>query len=467
VRHVLLGFLYASVAAIGFSLLASLLICCGLDPEARTVSDAASPLLGIFVGAYAVSRTTSWRTGVGIGLIYVAVWFGFWMYVMGRLNPILWIAEGLPHLTFSHFIWWCLTILTGAMGSLASRIQRLGILSVMVFASLWLAVLMMIGKKPGQQLAVAPINPVAGYQIERQGPTADGTIVYLLTFDFQQEKRLSVGLYDCDTDDATPDNDSDTTYLGQSLTGLVDKLSRRVQPNREQLLCVLNGGFFGASGMSVGHHEEPIVLDGHALYNVDLLRPTEQGWFFAVNPSSSVETGSPRFSMLPSVPWGLLQHYQTVLGGVRPLRVDGNSLELKPGAGSTTLRCSRTSVGWSADGNKFYVLSVYDPDGELASQVQRKMGWKQTGGWDVGEVQKFWEQKGVPDALLFDGGESTQLAFRGPEDMYHYFSSGYQYSFTVGYLFDRPLRFNLPILPPSEGRRGVLNYLYINGPDEH
>jgi hypothetical protein len=92
------------------------------------------------------------------------------------------------------------------------------------------------------------------------------------------------------------------------------------------------------------------------------------------------------------------------------------------------------------------------------------MGWKQTGGWDVGEVQKFWEQKGVPDALLFDGGESTQLAFRGPEDKYHYFSSGYQYSFTVGYLFDRPLRFNLPILPPSEGRRGVLNYLYINGP---
>lgn len=157
---------------------------------------------------------------------------------------------------------------------------------------------------------------------------------------------------------------------------------------------ISNGGFFGASGYSVAHHEEPIVQDGRVLYNVDLLRPKDQGWFFAVNSSTSVIAGQPRFSMLPSIPWGKLGNYQTVLGGVRPLRVDGNSIPLKPGAGATTLRCSRTSVGWSADGDKFYILIVYDPDSEAASQFQRKMHWFHAGGWDVSDVQKFWEQRG-------------------------------------------------------------------------
>ena len=70
----------------------------------------------------------------------------------------------------------------------------------------------------------------------------------------------------------------------------------------------------------------------------------------------------------------------------------------------------------------------------------------------------------MPFALLFDGGESTQLAFSQGEGGYHELLSGYQYSYTVGYLFQRPLLFNLPILPPSEAHRGVLNYLYIDGP---
>ena len=165
--------------------------------------------------------------------------------------------------------------------------------------------------------------------------------------------------------------------------------------------------------------------------------------------------------MLPSIPWNSLGDYQTVLGGVRPLRIDGNSIPLKPGAGSTTLRCSRTSVGWSADASKFYVLIAYDTNSEAASQFRRKMHWAQLGGWDVAEVQRFWEQMGVPFALLFDGGESTQLAFRQPEGGYHYLFSGYQYSYTVGYLFQKPLLFTLPILPPSEAHRGVLNYLYV------
>jgi hypothetical protein len=106
---------------------------------------------------------------------------------------------------------------------------------------------------------------------------------------------------------------------------------------------------------------------------------------------------------------------------------------------------------------------VHDPDGEAASQIQRRRHQAQTGGWDVNEVQRFWEQRQVPFALLFDGGESTQLAFRDAAGNYHNVSSGYQYSFTVGYYHQRPLLFTLPILPPSEAHRGVLNYLYVTG----
>jgi hypothetical protein len=170
--------------------------------------------------------------------------------------------------------------------------------------------------------------------------------------------------------------------------------------------------------------------------------------------------------MLPSLPWSILEDYHTVLGGVRPLRVDGNSVPLQPGAGATTLKCSRTSIGWSADGNQFYILVVYDPESEGTSQMRRRMGWPYEGGWDVRDVQKFWEQKNVPFALLFDGGESTQLAYRQADGSTHEVASGYQYSTTLGYLSHRPLLLTLPILPPAEAHRGVLNYLYVQAPEK-
>ena len=71
----------------------------------------------------------------------------------------------------------------------------------------------------------------------------------------------------------------------------------------------------------------------------------------------------------------------------------------------------------------------------------------------------------MPNALLLDGGRiDPSWRFIHPGDSFHYLASGYQYSFTLGYLFQRPLRFTLPILPPSEAHRGVLNYLYVDGP---
>jgi hypothetical protein len=450
-RNVLAGFLYSFAAAVAFSLLASLAICVGADPGTRAISDFASPLLGVFVGAGIASHRTSWKTGFEVGLLYVFAWFVFWMYVMDRWNVQAWVQEGMPRLSLSHASWWCAGVLAGLTAGLLVQRDRRWFIGVLVIALLGWSILIAI---PSYRASEPLDAKIPGFQVERNGPTTDGTMVYLTSFDFQKS-AFKVCIYDCDDDDVKADNDSNTTYMGQSLPSLIEKLNRRRDPARQRVLCAINGGFFGASGFSVAHHEEPIVEDGRARYDVDLLRPKDQSCFFAVNSPEKIHAGQPRFVMASSIPWQSLPDYQTVLGGVRPLCIDGRSLPLAPGAGSTTLRCSRTSVGWSADGAKLYILIVQDPDGELASQIQRRLHQPQTGGWDVREVQEYWEKKQVPFAVLFDGGESTQLALDVGNNHYRYVPSGYQYSFTIGYLFQRPLRLTFPILPPTEAHRGV------------
>ncbi len=461
-RRLLLGLLLALAASIGFSLLTSLTVCLGANPAIFQFADGFAPLLGIFTGAWIASRGGSWKAGALIGLVFVVAWLEFWMYAMGRWNPLLWMEEGLPRLTLAHLAWWGAALATGILGGLLRKIPAVvfaGILAllfagVLIFANVSLPATDFPSDRDQKG---APTD-------EQFGPEADGTTGYLHTFDFHNLSKLNVGIYDCDSDEAAPYDNSNTTYMGQDLAALLDKLNDQQAIARRQILCLINGGFFGASGWSVAHHEEPLVENGRALYNVDTLRPKDQAWFFAINSPNAVLAGRPRFSMPPSIPWDQLTNYQTVLGGVRPLISEGHPLELRPGAGVTTLKCSRTSIGWTADGGALFVLTVFDPDGELASAVQRKMGATQTGGWDATQVQKFWEDRHVPFALLFDGGESTQLAFRRPDGQYTIVPSGYQYSFTTGYLFRRPLRFTLPILPPSQAHRGVLNYFYIDGP---
>jgi hypothetical protein len=462
VRHVATGFFAALLISISLTLLTSAVICLGANPLLFEASEGAAPLLGILVGGYVSARGGSWKSGAGVGLVFVALWLGFWLYLMGRWNPLLWFEEGFPRLGLAHVGWWGAAILAGIGGGLLGKF-RVTLLFSLVAAAYGTTLLLADRSLPAPNPSVVE-SQQSPRTSEAFGPLPDGTMGWTHTFDFRAGSELGVGIYDCDSDDSSPRDDSNTTYLGQNLLTLVGKLNSQKAPVRRQILSVINGGFFGASGWSVAHHELPIAHDGSALYRVDLLRPRDQAWFFAINSPAGVMAGLPRFSMLPSIPWDQLGHYQTVLGGVRPLRVDGRSLELKPGAGVTTLKCSRTSVGWNADGSEFYVLTVFDPDGELASQLQRRSGEPQTGGWDAAQVQKFWEDRGVPFALLFDGGESTQLAYRERDGSYFLLPSGYQYSFTLAYFRERPLRFTLPILPPSEAHRGVLNYFWVDGP---
>ena len=149
---------------------------------------------------------------------------------------------------------------------------------------------------------------------------------------------------------------------------------------------------------------------------------------------------------MPDIQFRDLKNYETVLGGVRALRVNGKSLGLKPGVGNLKLRTSRTSIGWAQDNSKFYVLSVRDPDGEAGSNAQKAAGF-QTGGWNIEEVQQFWAKKNIPNAVLFDGGESTQIAYGGKNPII--LRSGTMLGKTVGYLNQRPLRVVFPLLPPA------------------
>jgi hypothetical protein len=492
VRRVILGFFVALVISILLTLLTSLLICLGAHPLLLEGMDGTTPALGILAGAYFAARG-NWRAGVGGAALFVGLWLVLWLYLQARWNLFRWMTEGFGSLTFAHFAWWAVSLAAGGAGATLSRLPRAYFAAV--FAALYAGAVLFAGgslPKTNQPFTNTPNGEV---EEESFGPWPDGTMAWLHTFHFHAKAGLDAGVYDCDSDGPRAYSDANTSYLCEDLAALAHKLNQNLAPGQMQVLCLVNGGFFGASGWSVAHHEESMVENYAIHYRVDLLRPKDQAWFFIMNPPEAVENGHPRFEMTPALPWQDASSWQsflgslpendprfslqpakalkywsgdkTVLGGVRPLRFAGHSVELKPGAGATTLKCSRTSVGWSEDGNSFYVLTVFDPDGEMASQLQRRSGGPQTGGWDVRQVQKFWGDRDVPYAVLFDGGESTQAAFRRADGSYFLLPSGYQYSFTVGYLRERPLRFTLPILPPCEAHRGVLNYFYVAGPSAH
>lgn len=453
-RGILLGFLFSVLAALAFSLVASLVNCLGLDAETRHAADTMATILGLYVGTALGARNGSWRTGLVVGLIYVGLWMLLWLYLMARWNPVDWLRLALPRLTLTHILWWGMAILVTIAGAVLGSKRRWFLAGLAATVGVWILCAAAYQYRCMHLIQV----PLVGFEIQREVRPGDGTIIYRLTMDAKAPSRLHVMPYDCDQDYDQPHRggDSNTTFLGQDLARLVAKLDARLPDS--PVVCIINGGFFGESGWSIAHHEEPMAFEGKSYYPVDLLRPKDQGCFFLI----ANDRGRQHFEMASSITPEDVRRAQYVMGGVRPLRIDGKSLPLAPGAGGTGLRCSRTSVGWSADGTKFFMLVVHDPDGEMASQLQRRWHRPQTGGWDVREVQQYWEQNGVPYAVLFDGGESTQLALLQPGG-YHILDSGYQYSFTIGYLFHRPLVVTLPILPASEAHRGVLNYLTIQG----
>ncbi|CAN5745573.1 hypothetical protein BH09VER1_BH09VER1_11280 [soil metagenome] len=467
-RRIAVGCLAAILLSTAFTVWGYFLVALGLHPEAVDAAGLWSPLLallcvGVVIGARAArgGSCTAWRAGANPALGLVATWFAVWCYLTGRYSPVGWLFEALPGLTGRHLTEWAMAVCFGLAGSICGSVfakrRWLGWASL----SFSLAVLTAFSVLSSRKWSAA--NDTAnGLSMLCVGPDEDGTVVRFFTFDFQKDPALKLRIYDADGDDRNPLDDSNTSHMGQGIDLVARKLIRECSAEERNLLCVFNAGFFGLDGSRTAHHEAPIVVDGEAHYNLDLIGPKDQAWVFAVRSPERIAEGSPRFRLAEEIPWQELDSYETVLGGVRPLRVAGRSVKLYPGIGSTRLRCARTSIGWSADGGMFHVLIIRDPDTEGASNFQRRGGQSQTGGWDVREVQEFWEKRGIPNAVLLDGGESTQAAYQNALGRFVLLRGGHHVALPLGHLRERPLMAFPAMLPRLQNSRGVLNYLYVD-----
>jgi hypothetical protein len=79
------------------------------------------------------------------------------------------------------------------------------------------------------------------------------------------------------------------------------------------------------------------------------------------------------------------------------------------------MRTSRTSLGWSEDGKRLYILIVIEADHEVGSKLGLKRGEAQESGWTLADLQRFWMARGVWEAVNSDGGDVTQRIYRKPD----------------------------------------------------
>jgi len=470
--HVSLGILIALLSGCVLYFLAYLMVALGFPQDGLEAAAWVAPLLGVAFGAaWAGARAERpRRAGTLVALGVVLLWLLGWCFLMGRCDVRLWVVQGLGGLTVQHLIAWGATVLVGWLGGgLGGRETGRKRLSLMLTLLYILPISMLIafivsGMQPSR-ITLAP-----GATLQRStSPTGDGTTLTLITLDFKKNPNLYLGLYDTDSADASPGDDRDATWLGQSIRFALPKMQRRAAARDRRVLFACNGGFFSFEGFNnrrddaynlrdllVGFHIIPIAADGKVHYFFNKMRFQDQVWHFGINKRAD----GPRFTLTQSMDPAVWAGFETAIGGVRPLIMHWKPVPLAPGNGNTTLKCSRTSIGWNKDGSRLYILIGIDPDGEYSSVAQRSHG-RQTGGMNLRDLQLFWEKVGVPEAVLFDGGDSTQCAYRLPAGGYAYQRSGFLLSKTLGHLRSRPLRFAIPMLPPGQSYNGVMNYLYV------
>jgi len=466
------GVLTSIAAGALITLIASIFVCLGMPPEAIYGSDIIAPYLGILCGSTLTGCLTApsaerggkrhrgaGRMGFAVGTIVGFLWIVAWCFLRARWDIGAVWHQAIARTTFGIWLAWFLAGQLGSFGGVyGSRmrgLRSLGRFAVFNVVALWICMSFSARSMPGGVLQLSP-----GVTVETRAPEADGTIVRLITCDFQREPGLRLGLYDADSDDAHPLDDRDTEYLGASPAAVFDRLGRHLDDINRRPRLIINGGFFGSNSNWAGFHIAPIVVHGRRLYNTHVYSDKwpEQSATFGVRYSE----GHPEFALLAGDKWNDLGGLDTALAGVRPLRISGRSLPLKPGPGNTTLRCSRTSVAWPADSSKLYILIVREPDGEAAS-VEQKRSRRPVGGWDINKVQRCWEQMGIANAVQFDSGESTQLVTEDDHGRTQWVRSAYQLAKTLGYWHDRPIRISIPMTPPSANVGGVLNYIYVDG----
>ncbi len=449
------------------SLWASFGVALGLHPESALQLDFYAPCAALFVAAWWSGQShKKWWSGVWLSLFCIGFWMLAHLYLTTRFSSVF-LGDALTQLTPGHFLWWSVAILLGALGGFcgarfSSRAMGTA-LCIFVLLGMWSAQIVwsLDSFHRLQRMDFSDGGPFLGEnesgKAELIEPQADGTTIHLLRFDL---KKIDLGLYDADEDDATPFDDKNATWLGQPLRRVAQKITRR---DGRAPLCVVNGGFFGNLDPWIAIHEAPVSRRGDTHYNSTVLQ-TDWPEQIATLVWKS-ENGATRLQIERRVAFEDLAGFSGALGGVRVLRESGKDATLAPGMGGSTLKCSRTSVGF--DSHFLWILSVRDPDGEASSV--RANRWEkahpeapkiQVGGWDVKQVQRFWRDRKIPSAVLFDGGESAQLGadYGNGLNVVH---SSFHFSRTPGFLNRKPLRVVLPMLPPDAANGGVLNWFFV------
>lgn len=245
----------------------------------------------------------------------------------------------------------------------------------------------------------------------------DGTEARLFTCDYTVNPKLRWELYDRDEDDAHPRNNASEFVGKDSVAQVWDHIK-----DRGKLLAVYNGPFFVIE--SPYRHTAAIVNHG-------------QVYAYVGNPRWALGVKGTDFQLIHRANRKQLAPFEWGSGNVQGLIVDGQptalpspdpklpnpnqiSPESQPGdCGPFTwndyLKTARTSLGWK-DG-QFAMLTITHSrlDGEDAAAGRRRAGLPQASGWDIADLQQFWQAWGARGACNLDGGYATQVAWLTPE----------------------------------------------------
>jgi len=277
----------------------------------------------------------------------------------------------------------------------------------------------------------------------------DGTQARLFTCDYRTNPKLRWELYDRDEDDAHPRNNA-SEFVGKDS---VAKVWEHIQA-RGKLLAVFNGPFFVIE--SPYRHTAAIVNHG-------------QVYAYVGNPRWALGVKGTDFQLIHRATRKQLAPFDWGSGNVQALIVEGKptalpspdpklpnpnqvSPESQPGdcgpfAWNDYLKTARTSLGWK-DG-QFAMLTITHAreDGEDNAANLRRAGKPQASGWDIADLQQFWQAWGAVGACNLDGGYATQVAWLTPD--------GPRY---LPFCGGEPVEFG-KIEPPQS--MGVLLYPYL------
>ncbi|MCS7254900.1 MAG: phosphodiester glycosidase family protein [Armatimonadota bacterium] len=292
----------------------------------------------------------------------------------------------------------------------------------------------------------------------------DGTVLDLLEFDFDANPHLRFELYDQDEDDDVP-FDNKAKFWHRGIGHVICHLN---QTGRGKVIAAWNGLFFGYDRKrKIARHVAPVVLRGKVHYsNVGNHR-----WTFGVK----YEGEKPIFKVLHLPDYETLEREFTFAsGGAQCLVKDGKPLKLRPFSKppsepitqpvpSTSdeaghipivdhIKTSRTSMGWSKNNRKLYLLVVKEPDREAISALALRFHIPLMGGWSVSDLQQFWLSMKIWGAVNIDGGDVAQMAFLRDDGEYEVVPPRWS-------TFKGRLRIN-PCLS-SEPKGGALMYFYV------